>query len=207
MTVFTPISIAARLTPSEDVFMEHLRGHWESVQHGLEVVTETFVQFSKACLDRGASGLFYATPSWTTRDRMTEEEYARFARPYDLKLLDALPACEFNLLHVCRDNNMLSALHDYPVHGFNWDARSGSNPSLAEGKDLLGGRVVIGGLDTGAELMDSTPQQLAGEVRGTRLAMGTRGWMFGGGCTFQPETPEANIHAVREAAGKAYGLD
>jgi uroporphyrinogen decarboxylase len=201
MTVFTPLSIAARLAPSEEVFMSHLRENGESVKHALEVVTETFVRFATACLERGAGGLFYATTSWATTDMMTREEYTRYARPYDLKLLDALPECEFNLLHVCKENNMLADLADYPVHAFNWDSRSPTNLSLAPGKALLGGKTVVGGLDNGTELIEAAPEELAWEARGIRSAMGDEGWMLGTGCTFKPETPEANVRAIRDAAG------
>ena len=106
MTVFTPLSIAARLVPSEEMFLEHLREHPESVRQALEVVTETFVRFTNACLDVGASGLFYATTSWATTDLLTLDEYAALARPYDLRVLEAASGAEFNLLHVCKDNNM-----------------------------------------------------------------------------------------------------
>ena len=201
MTVFTPLSIAARLAPSEAVFMAHLREHGERVNQALEVITETFIRFATACLERGASGLFYATTGWATTDNMTRDEYARYARPYDLKLLDALPECEFNLLHVCKENNMLADLADYPVHAFNWDSRGPTNLSLAEGKALLGRKAVVGGLDNGTGLIEAASQELAWEARGIRLAMGNEGWMLGTGCTFKPETPEANVRAIREAAG------
>ncbi len=199
MTVFTPLSIASRLAPSEEAFGRHLREHTDKVQHALEVVTETFIRFSTACLERGASGLFYATTAWASSQRMTEDEYFHFARPYDLKLLNALPAAEFHLLHVCRDYNMLGAVKDYPVHAFNWDARGKGNPALAEGKALVGERTVIGGVPRGADLASATPQQLAAEVHGMWVAMGKRGWMLGTGCTFVPETPEVNIQAIRRA--------
>ncbi len=203
MTVFTPLSIASRLAPSEDVFYQHLREHTDKVRHALEVVTETFIRFSTACLERGASGLFYATTAWATTQRMTEEEYRRFARPYDLKLLNALPPAEFHLFHVCRDQTMLDMVKDYPVHAFNWDARGQGNPGLAEGKALVGGRAVVGGIARGQDLVDATPQQLAAEVQGMRVAMGRKGWMLGTGCTFLPETPEANVQAIRQAVEAA----
>ena len=199
MTVFSPLSIAARLAPSDEVFLHHLREHTENVEHALEVVTETFTHFSIACLERGASGLFVATTTWATRQRLTEDEYERFGRPHDLKLLRSLPTSEFHALHVCQDHNMLSALADYPVHAFNWDARGKGNLSLAEGKVLLGQRAVIGGLHNGSSLVQATPRELTSKVRGIREAMGKKGWVLGTGCTFPPETPEANIHAVRQA--------
>ena len=198
-TVFTPCSIASRLVPSHEVFMEHLRAHTDEVSQALEVITETFINFSKACLDRGASGLFFATTSWATTQRLTEEEYFRFARPYDLKVLNALSQAEFHVLHVCQDNNLLHALTDYPVHAFNWDARGNGNPSLAEGKALVGDRAVIGGISHRNTLSEATTQELAGEVRGLTAAMGTKGWMLGTGCTYASATPEVNVQAIRQA--------
>ena len=202
MTVFTPLSIAADLAPSEEIFLQHLREHTDKVRYALEVVTETFIRFSRACFDRGASGLFYATTSWATSDLMTAEEYRTLARLYDLKLLHALPPAEFNVLHVCRQHNFLSLLHDYPVQAFNWDPRGAGNPCLAEGKRLVGGRAVIGGIAQDRSLVEATPMQLSAEITGMRVAMGKKGWMVGPGCTFMPETPEINLFAIREAVGK-----
>ena len=116
MTVFTPLSIAARLVPSEELFVQHLREYPEKVAYALEVVTETFIRFSRACLERGASGLFYATTGWATYDRLSDDEYARWGRPYDLKLLEALPLAPFHILHVCRAHNMLAAGPSHRSH-------------------------------------------------------------------------------------------
>ena len=200
MTVFTPLSIAARLVPSEEAFLQQLREHPDSVAHALEVVTETFARYATACLEVGASGLFYATTSWATTDSMTLDEYAASARPYDLRVLEAASEAEFNLLHVCRDNNMLAELGDYPVHAFNWDAHGQGNLSLAEGRTALGPKVMVGGLPHKDGLVDAYPGDLARGVENTANAMGAAGWMLGTGCTFPPNTPEANVRAVASAA-------
>ena len=200
MTVFTPLSIAARLVPSEEAFLQHLREHPDSVTHALEVVTETFARYATACLDAGASGLFYATTSWATTDSLTLDEYAGHARPYDLRVLEAASEAEFNLLHVCRDNNMLAALADYPVHAFNWDAHGQGNLSLAEGRATLAPKAVVGGLPHKGGLVDAEPADLARAVQDTSNAMGAAGWMLGTGCTFPPNTPEENVRAVSIAA-------
>ena len=200
MTVFTPLSIAARLVPSEEAFLQQLREHPDSVTHALEVVTETFARYATACLEVGASGLFYATTSWATTDSMTLDEYAASARPYDLRVLEAASEAEFNLLHVCRDNNMLAELGDYPVHAFNWDAHGQGNLSLAEGRTALGPKVMVGGLPHKDGLVDAYPGDLARAVENTANAMGAAGWMLGTGCTFPPNTPEANVRAVASAA-------
>lgn len=202
MTVFTPLSIAADLAPSEEIFLTHLREQTDKVRYALEVITETFTRFARACFDRGISGLFFATTSWATSDRLTEEEYRALARPYDLKLLHSLPAAEFNVLHVCRRHNFLHLLRDYSVQAYNWDARATGNPSLAQGSKLVGSKTVIGGLGQGEDLVKATPQQMRGEVNGLRAALGNKGWILGGGCTFRPETPESNLLAIRDAVAE-----
>ena len=125
------------------------------------------------------------------------------ARPYDLKLLNSVSDAEFHILHVCQEQNMLNALRDYPVHAFNWDARGAGNAALLQGREWVGERPVIGGISHQTSLVEAAPQELTGEVRGLRVAMGQRGWMLGPGCTFEPSTPEANLHAVREAIESA----
>lgn len=199
MTVFNPISIASRLVDSEEKFQTYIREHTDKLNVALDVITETFARFSKACLDRGAAGTFFATTSWATTDRLTEEEYRKFSRPYDLRLLAAVQKAEFNITHVCRQNNLLKALADYPVHAFSWDPRASGNPSLTEGKSIVNGRLVIGGIAQDKSLVESEPTILSAEIRGMQIAMGKKGWILGPGCTFPPDTPEINLRAIREA--------
>ncbi len=201
MTVFTPLSIASRLVDSAETFVNHIREHTEKVHYAMDIIAETFTRFSRASFDRGCDGIFFATTTWATRDRFSEEEYAKLARPFDLKLLRGLPPAEFNVLHVCSRNNLFQAVLDYPVQAFSWDSREESNPSLAEGRLLVDGRAVIGGIAHDNSLVEVTPERLFAEVTGLKVVMGKRGWMLGPGCTFPPATPEANLEAIREAAG------
>jgi uroporphyrinogen decarboxylase len=206
MTVFTPISIAAKLAPSNQIFMSHLREHTEKVNYALNVITETFIAFAQACLDRGASGLFFATTDWASRKSMSWEEYRSFACPYDLRILNSVSRAELNVLHVCEPQNFLNHLGDYPVHAFNWDARAPGNLSLGEGKAILKGKTVMGGMAQGKAMTLGTPEQITGEVVGLRVAMGKKGWILSPGCTFVPETPDANITAIRRAITRDLAL-
>jgi uroporphyrinogen decarboxylase len=200
MTVFTPLSIAADLMESDEAFLRHLREQTDAVNTALEAITETFTRFAAACLERGAAGLFYATTTWATSDRLSEAEYRRYARPSDLKLLSGLPPAWFNVLHVCKPNNLLAALADYPVQAFSWDARGTGNPPLAQGQTMVGGKTVIGGVPHDRSLVESSPEQIVAAITSLRTDMRRRRWMLGPGCTFPPETPEVNLRAVRRAA-------
>jgi uroporphyrinogen decarboxylase len=198
-TVFSPVSIASRLMASEAAFMEHLRRGSAGLTEALEAITETFVSFSKAAIGRGASGLFFATTSFATTDTMTAAEYRRLVRPWDLKLLSALPAHDFTLLHVCRGHAMLGEFAAYPVHAVNWDVFAAGNPGLAEGRALLKGKPVVGGLGRSGHITEASPAQMYGQVQGLVGSMGRRGWMVGSACTYDPGAQEGNIEAVRRA--------
>jgi uroporphyrinogen decarboxylase len=198
MTVFTPLSIAGQLAGSEDAMLRHLRESPDLVHQALEAITETFAAFARECLNAGASGLFYATTRWGTYDRLTDAQYAEFGRPYDLRLLEALPEAELHVLHVCGSRNMLGALADYPVAAFNWDTQDATNAWLSEGQELTD-KAVIGGVSHRTLLLQGTPQAVAKEAQDTAERMQNTRWMLGSGCTFPPEVPEANLRALRNA--------
>ncbi len=198
-TVFSPVSVASRLMESEDDFMRHLRGGSNVITVALEAITDTYIAFAGAALDRGSSGLFFATTAFATTDLMSVDEYRKLVRPWDLRLLNALPEHEFTLLHVCRGNIMLAEFADYPVHAVNWDTFAAGNPGLAAGKELLGGKVVVGGLGRSGHILNASPAQMYGQVQGLASAMGGSGWMLGTACTYDPEAQVGNIDAVRLA--------
>ena len=203
MTVFTPVGVAARLVPSTETLVAHLKEHPAKVNAALEAITETFVAFAGAALERGASGLFYATHDTATTDVLTAEEYRRLVRPWDLRVLEGLPPTEFTMLHVCRDRCLLAEMAGYPVQAVNWDAAGEGNASLAEGKALVGDRTVVGGVPVGASLVQTPASELEAGIRDVSSVMGARGWMLAPGCTYDPKTPEVNVQSVRRAAGLA----
>lgn len=146
-TTFNPLTIASTLlgmSPTE--FVEAAAGDPAAVHAGLARITSVNAAYGRACLEAGASGMFFATVDWGTRDAATEDFYREYGRPYDLQVLAAVRAAPLNVLHVCRDQNLLDLLSDYPVSIFNWDVHGAGNPSLA-GFASRTDRAVMGGID------------------------------------------------------------
>jgi uroporphyrinogen decarboxylase len=196
-TVFTPLSVAARLTGSDDVMLQHLRRYPERVHEALEAITVTFEGFAKACLDVGVDGLFFATTGWATYDRLTDAEYEEFGRPYDLRVLRAAAGAPFNILHVCRSHNMLRKLLDYPAQAVNWATADPTNPQIGEVWRQWH-RPVIGGIDHLHTLRSGPPEAVQAEVR-QAVEQTRQGLLIGPGCSISPHTPEANLRAARQA--------
>jgi len=197
MTVFTPISIVADMVESKDIFEEYLQEDPKLVKSAIEAVTRTFEKFVEEILNVGVSGLFYATTHWGTYTRITDEQFDEFSRPYDMRILNLVKDCPFNILHVCKSENMLKKLSNYPVDAFNWDTSDPSNMSLWEGKEIVK-KTVIGGIDHNDTILSASPADCIKAAETAKLRLGSTGWILGAGCTFPPETPPANLKALRE---------
>jgi uroporphyrinogen decarboxylase len=198
-TVFSPLSIAKYLAGNQTApvrtTMEDDPG---ALRAGLNVIVETFVAYTQACLETGASGIFFATTGWASRDLLTEDEYRRWGRDYDLPILEAVAGrVPFNILHNCGANIYFALLADYPVQAINWAEDQPGNPSLAEGRDLAS-KAVMGGVAV-PTLAEGTPELVADQVReAITETQGTR-VLVAPGCSISPRTPRANLEAARVA--------
>jgi uroporphyrinogen decarboxylase len=198
-TVFSPLAVASRLAGSHEPIRQYMEEEPEALEAALGVITETLAAYARACLEAGADGIFFASVEWGSRSYISAEQYGRFGRPFDLKVLDAVRGASFNLLHVCRNNNMLTDLLDYPVHAFHWATTGAENPSLA---DILArtDKAVMGGVSHDSTILSNRPEDVAAEARAAIEATGGRRFLLAPGCSIAPTTPEANLRAMIAAA-------
>jgi uroporphyrinogen decarboxylase len=197
-TIFTPLSIAGDLVPEEKDLVKGLKENPQIIHSALEIITDIFSDFAAECLNAGADGIFFATTEWATKELLTEKEYLEFGRPYDLKVLRKTESAEFNILHVCKSNNLLPLFVDYPVKVVNWNATDLTNLDLKEGAKLLN-KVVLGGIDHEKLLLSGTPDEVSKEIRKIIERNQEVRFMLGPGCTLSPQTPEENLKAARKA--------
>ncbi|MCE1245215.1 MAG: hypothetical protein LWY06_01080 [Firmicutes bacterium] len=199
MTIFTPLSILGDMTETRNKLLEFIQEDPSLVKQAIEAITQTFEKFTEQILNVGISGLYYATTYWGSYDRLTDTQFDELSRPYDLRILNLVKDCPFNVLHVCKSNNMLEKLADYPVHLLSWDATDPGNKKLWEGRELTG-KPVAGGIDHINVLPKGTKEDCLKQAEETAKKMGARGWLLAPGCTYSPETPSANLKALREFA-------
>jgi uroporphyrinogen decarboxylase len=197
-TVFNPLTVAGGLLGMRAAaFRELAQSHSVLVHAGLARITRVLAGYADACVEAGASGIFFATVEWGTRDAADEAFYREYGRPYDLQVLAAVREAPLNALHVCRDHNLLDLLLDYPVAIFNWDDHGAGNDSLraAAGKTRA---ALMGGVERRA-LVDATPEQIAEQVQSAVRETGGRRLIVAAGCSVAPEAPPTNLRAVADA--------
>ncbi|MEX2236836.1 MAG: uroporphyrinogen decarboxylase family protein [Dehalococcoidia bacterium] len=195
-TVFSPLTVLGRMTEGGPKRVrEFIAEDSAAVHQALDSVAETLAAYARTCVDVGADGIFYATVDWGTKNMISEEQYLEYGRPYDLRVLSAVRGAPLNMLHVCRSNNLLTTLLDYPVEVFNWDARAEGNPTLAE-VAATSDRGIMGGIGQVKPLADGSPDEVAEEARDALRQTEGRRFILSAGCSISPQTPPENVAAA-----------
>lgn len=198
MTVFSPLSIAGDLVGTEAQLVRDMQESPLLVEEALEMITQTFVRFAVECLNAGADGIFFATTEWASKNILTEEDYRKFGRPFDLEVIEAVKGVGGKvILHVCEPFNMLALFSDYPVDMVNWSASDRTNLSLADGYDLLK-KPVIGGIDHTSSLLLGRKDALVSAIRPVLSSLRGLPAVFGAECALPPAVPDENLMALRQ---------
>lgn len=199
-TIFSPLATMSRITGSTKYVQRLMRENSEELLAALEPIAETLAAYSKASLDAGAAGIFFATVEWGSGDVISIEDYNRFARPFDVKVLGAVERAPFNVLHVCRTSNHLTQLLDYPdIAAFHWATHQQGNPSLSEIAAETE-RAVMGGVSQEETMASGPPQGVSREAHAAIDETQGLRFFLAPGCSIDPATPEANLRALVKAA-------
>lgn len=199
-TIFCPLGVAKYLVGNKDEPVQQtIREDRAAMHAALRVITETFTAYAIACMEQGASGIFYATNGWAAQGMLTPDQYREFGEQYDLEFLDAIKSrAKLTILHNCGSHIYFDLLANYPVHALNWASSLKGNPDLYEGK-LRSGRTVMGGISEKTALKNGSPAQVREEVALALEMTGGRHFLLAPGCSIPPETPAQNLDAIRSA--------
>ncbi len=195
-TVFTPFAILGEMTRTPQDLVQHLDSHPAEVRQALETVTRVFERYVAAVIAAGAEGIYLATVDWANRDLMSAERYREWSRPGDLRLLAATGSAAFNVLHVCKNNNLLPELSHYPVAAFSWAAGEPGNLSLSEALTRVRG-AVMGGISHEGALAGHDAEAASAELKRAFEQTGGRRWLAAPSCSISPKTDPALLARLR----------
>lgn len=193
-TIFSPLTVAMKL--SQGRVIAHLRQRPDVIHEALAAIAAVTRRMLAASLERGATGIFFATQCATT-DLLSIEEYRDFGIRHDLAVLEGAGASRFTLLHLHGDHIMFDELKGYPIHALNWHDRR-TRPSLAEG-ERSSGRSVVGGINERA-IATMSAAEAAAQARDAVEQLQGRHLMIAPGCVIPITTPHRTIEAVVRAA-------
>lgn len=198
MTIFNPLSIAGDLVDNDTVMVDQLRNNPEAVHEALGNITQTYIDLAKEYIKAGADGIFYATTQWASIDLITKDEYLTFGHKYDMVFLEEIvPLTKFNVMHVCASNNMLALFADYPIKIFSWDMSDPTNPDVETGAEILGEKVLMGGVDKDNLLQKGTKEELEAMVEKNHRFARKHPFILGPNCSVPSVTPDENLAIIK----------
>lgn len=156
VTVFNPLTTAIKMS-GDRLFLD-MRRNPDRFKKGLNVITETTVNYVKELVNIGADGIFFAS-QLGTYDRMSLKEYEEFGRPYDLQILNTVKdKMWFNIMHMHGNAPMFELMEKYPVQAVNWHDRL-VDINLKAGRKMSN-KILIGGVDEFGILKDANEEEL-----------------------------------------------
>lgn len=184
------------------ILTTHLREKPEVVSNALTILTEGLSEFTAACLDAGAQGIYYAALGGE-KELFTDQEFEEFIKPNDLKILNAAEqASAFNVLHICKDNINFDRYKDYNPSVVNW-AIHDNDLSISQGRKLFPNSTILGGLDDrSGVLVDGNQEELERKVFSILEEAGTEKFILGADCTLPTEIDLSRIKTAVEATRK-----
>ncbi|HXM57775.1 MAG TPA: uroporphyrinogen decarboxylase family protein [Candidatus Dormibacteraeota bacterium] len=199
-TVFSPLSVASYLTGRENRKMvREMRSHPDVVLPALNRIADALIDFSRASVEAGAAGVFYAISGFATPDSMPTAVYDELALPIDRRVLEALPsAAWFNVLHLCGSHINMEVARQLPVQAVSYSIHNQGNPSLEEAR-RLSGKAVMGGLEQRRVLVGGPPDAIETQAREAIATTGGRGLLLAPGCSVPPQAPDVNLRTMMAA--------
>ena len=158
-------------------------------------VVEMELKFARAQVEAGADVIGVGDAAASLVGPAIYEE---FILPYEKRLVDGLHAMGTRArLHICGDTrHILAGMGSLGCDIVDLDSLS----PLSEGRKQMGpGQVLLGNINPVTILRDGNPELVLEEVGRCHREAGNR-FIVGAGCEVPRDTPEANLHAMREYA-------
>lgn len=191
-TIFSPLSQAKNMAGKAHI-LDHLRKSPDALRMGLQTITDTTLDFIRACQKTGIDGVFFAVQHAST-DVLTESEFLDFGKAFDSQLFPIIHEFWLNVAHIHGNNIMPDQVKDYPMQIFNWHDRD-TFPDLKTGKDLFG-KIVCGGLGRIHPMELGSNDAIKAEIDDAVQQTGGKGFVLGTGCVLKQTTPYGNIKAA-----------
>ena len=179
----------------------------EMAQAAGEIAKDLDLLIVKLFEEVGIDGIYYSVQE-IQDERADRAFHEKYVHPTDLQVLNTIKAnSQVNILHICgygEYTNKLELFEKYDLSIINWATHT-EKTDLARGKELFGGKVVIGGFDnnTGTLLDAGSDEEVEAYVKDLLEKAGTKGVIIGADCTISPDIPVERLNFIREL-GKKY---
>jgi uroporphyrinogen decarboxylase len=200
LTIFSPLTQTFRFV-GKTLAITQARENPLAFEEGLAILATNLRLLANAAIEAGASGIFFSSMGATNTD-FTPMEYARFGRPYDLRVLEGTKAGWLNIIHVHADPDQeddeiyFENFVDYPVQVMSWSDRL-TGPSLSEALTMTD-KCLMGGLAERGPITHGGETEIENEIMAAITQTKGRKLILANGCSVPDETPEEWLYVARK---------
>ncbi len=177
----------------------------DAVIYALSVIARNTEILARRVIEEGKADGIYLSVQTIQDSRIGPDLYGEVISPVELSVLNAAnSAGGINILHICGyegARNNLSLFKNYPAKVINF-ASVVEGVSLSAGKEIFGGKTVIGGFDNTKKglLYTGSKDEIQQETKRLIGAAGKKGIILGADCTIPKDIDFERLEWVRQAA-------
>ncbi|MFC3932859.1 uroporphyrinogen decarboxylase family protein [Streptococcus dentapri] len=208
--IFAPVTylkwqLAGQVANGDDIIAHFLKEDAATLKKVLDIIADDIaILVERIIKEADIEGIYLSVQSIQDAS-ITSEIYRTYIAPSDLRILTAARQAEgLSVLHICGyegASNDVSLFKDYPAQVFNW-AVGPEGISLSQGRELFGGKTVLGGFINTEDglLYKGSKEAIQNEVAKLLQDAGKTATIIGADCTIPSNTAAEHIAWVKEAA-------
>ena len=184
-----------------DVVKEFFLENPEGAKDAMNIVADmTLEMYQMLMKDLGIDGIYFSVNN--QNELIPDDFYHEYVTPVEQRMLKEINKDGISFLHVCGFGGMTNNIQlfkDYDATAINW-AVYAEGISLKEGKEIFGGKPVMGGFAQNTIIYNGTEEEVKNEVKRILEESGQIGVMIGADCTVPHDIDEHRFAWARQAA-------
>ncbi len=207
--IFAPATyfkwLIAEVSGGDEQLANFIHEDKKLVKRVLDTISQDIADLSRRVIQEGGADGIYLSVQSVQDARVTADIYQEVIAPSEIAVLEAVNAINgINVLHICGYEGARNDIHlfaNYPAQVINW-AVGPEGISLQEGREIFGGKTVLGGFENGTDGLLYTGSKEAIQAQTRRLIeeAGGQGLVIGADCTVPSDIDHERIAWVREVA-------
>jgi len=181
----------------------HLKDDPGKVKIGMEIITESVLEFVKECVKLGVDGFYACTQGGETHRFKGSSLFNEYVKPYDSIMMEEINrSCDFNILHICDycgGYDDLSPFLDYPGQVVNSSLELGDDLLTPKEAGTMFNRPYMGGLDKLGCIVSENKNEVITGVENV-LDNASDKFILGAECTLPADINWNNINTAISTA-------
>jgi uroporphyrinogen decarboxylase len=161
------------------------------------VITQSEIHHAKRAMQSGGSGILLSIANANAKE-LSREDYIKFSRPFDKRILDALPDAKLTFLHLHVEPSYLDLFTDFSPPVVNYSHRV-SGISIADMRKRTNA-VIAGGIDE-VDYRKSSEDDLRRQWKAAQAAAGSK-FILTPGCSVPDDSAAVELARLPRVVGE-----